>query len=404
MLSCGREKREEMDKERKIILGGLALLIFVLPFPLHTATWESLGLSISLLTWIYGLLRKKGKFSFHGLGLPLLAWWGIVLFSSLHSANPSYSFHEVKDEILKQTLLFLLVVNALRSEDSRFLLYPFLLSNFFVSLFTLYGFFSGILTEYGRATGTYLSYSRTAMYYIFALPLLYTVLLSYPDKRLRRISLFLFLLSLLSLTLTFTRGAWLVTFFSLLFLSLRKNPRLCLLLTGGVLILLLFAPVRERVRESLQFKRGMNAILSQRVGLWKNALIIIRDNPVSGVGYGPNIFRYIKDKYDVTNRVSRDQQPDAHNLYLQIAVETGLTGISIFLFLLFSFWRRILPKVKRLQEGWNRELLYGVLTALGAILLYGLVGYFYEDRNGLFFWLYISWAILLTKEEKDEKN
>ena len=385
---------------KRIILGGLSLLIFILPFPIHTATWESLGLAIPFLTWLFTSLKRKEKPKFYGLGFPILLWVGVVLISLIHSINPVYSLHELKDELFKQLILFLVVVNALKREDCEFLLYPLLLSNFFVSAFTLYGFFTGILTESGRAIGTYLSYSRTAMYYIFSIPLIFTILLSHPKKFLRYVSLFLLTLSLLALLFTYTRGAWICVFFALILLSLRKNWKLSLSILLVTSLLAISVPgVKERVKETFNFRKGLNNILSARIGLWKNALIIIKDNPFTGAGYGPNIFRYLKDKYDITNRISKTQQPDAHNLYLQIMVETGIPGILAFLFLIFRWYQVTLRKWRKLKAGWEKEFLTTILTSIGAILFYGLVGYFYEDRNGLFFWLFLSLALVLGRED-----
>ena len=387
-----------------LFLAGLSLFIFVLPFPFHTATWESVGLLLSLFAWLFWSIKRRERLHTGGLGIPIILWGGIVILSTFHSVNPSYSLYEFKDELLQQMALFLTLVNVLRKEDLKFLVYPFLISNFFASSFTLWGYFTGILTEYGRAIGPYLSYSRTAMYYIFSIPLLFTFTLYHNRKILRFTSLFLFILSLFSLLFTFTRGAWISVFLAVLIISLRKNWKLALaIILISFLVSASISPVRKRVEETLNFKKGVNQILSQRIGLWENSLIIIKDHPFLGAGYGPNIFRYLKGRYNVTNRVSITQQPDAHNLYLQLMVETGIVGLSVFLFLLVCFFRRGIQGLRKMKEGWDKEFLFGLIVSLGAILFYGLVGYFYEDRNGLFFWLYIGMSMAIVRNLETSK-
>jgi len=96
---------------------------------------------------------------------------------------------------------------------------------------------------------------------------------------------------------------------------------------------------------------------------------------------------------------SKQQEPDAHNLYLQLLVEVGIIGLVAFLYLISSFYRIAFRDWKIMKE--NRELLLTLVLVISGLLLYGVVGYFYEDRNGLFFWLYLSLTVALAQNGKE---
>jgi O-antigen ligase len=90
-----------------------------------------------------------------------------------------------------------------------------------------------------------------------------------------------------------------------------------------------------------------------------------------------------------------------HNVLLDFWLSTGILGLLSFLWLQLVFWRAVI----RLQSFAARvratPLLVGVMAAMAASLVHGLVdnSYFLEDLS-IVFWLlcgYVSW---LTREER----
>jgi O-antigen ligase len=79
-------------------------------------------------------------------------------------------------------------------------------------------------------------------------------------------------------------------------------------------------------------REGSNA---ERLKNWAQAVEIIRDHPLAGVGLG-NYSRLI----DAT--VPDRSSIYAHNLFLDIAAETGILNAAVFLFLILgAVWRNI---------------------------------------------------------------
>jgi len=394
----------------RTILGGLMLFSFVLPFVYHSETFVTLGLLVPLIAWIIKLIIQKGKeFNPTPLMIPLMVWGIIILVSVCWvSIDPSYSLRAFRTEYLMQIALFFIVTNNLKKDyQIRYLLYALLAASLIVSLYTIGAHFTGMGVEQGRATGTYGSFCRQAMYFIFLIPLTFHIFLSSEKKFTKYSSLLLFILSFFALLLTSTRGAVISSVLVVLILSFRKSKRLTLaVLLAGLVLIGVLPHTRQRMLKTVNLFSGCNLVFSGRAILWKNTLVVIKDHPWMGAGYGPNIFNTLGKYYNVTVQLdkkppirSKQQEPDAHNLYLQLLVEVGIIGLVAFLYLISSFYRIAFRDWKIMKE--NRELLLTLVLVISGLLLYGVVGYFYEDRNCLFFWLYLSLTVALAQNGKE---
>ncbi len=102
------------------------------------------------------------------------------------------------------------------------------------------------------------------------------------------------------------------------------------------------------------------AAFSMRLDLWKSAWALFLQHPFLGSGLGTfgEVYQQSGLSLDIGARF-------AHNLLLQLLVETGLTGIILFFWGIVGFIRRL--KLPSRWEGW------GVLTGVMAFLLFSLV-------------------------------
>jgi hypothetical protein len=140
--------------------------------------------------------------------------------------------------------------------------------------------------------------------------------------------------------LSFSRGAYvgLVVgglFFTTVFLK-RTGVLEKVLMVAAILFILLFFfnsnIVSQRLVSSFNPKEGSNA---ERYKNWVQAVDMIRDHPLGGVGLG-NYARTVDPT--ASNRSSIY----AHNLFFDIAAETGILNAVVFLFLIFfAVWRNV---------------------------------------------------------------
>ncbi len=140
--------------------------------------------------------------------------------------------------------------------------------------------------------------------------------------------------SLASLLATYTRGAWLSLSVSLMFffyldflkkkLSRKQINWLLIVFVLGVA----FTSIKYGDTISGRMENSAEAINSDdkhsRMGLAKDAMRIIKQNPITGVGL--NQYRYHADEEIQGTRI-------VHNVYLLIAAQQGIPGILLFVVL-----------------------------------------------------------------------
>lgn len=146
--------------------------------------------------------------------------------------------------------------------------------------------------------------------------------------------LFLALISFVSIILTYSRSSYLALLASVATLgSLKSRKLLSAILLLLIVVFLITPSVRLRIIGAITFDETAKA----RIESWQNALVIIRDNPLFGVGF--NSYRFAQAKY---NFFSQETPLGGHSgggvdsSLLLITATTGIIGFSIFIFFLYA--------------------------------------------------------------------
>lgn len=412
--------------------------------PGRFARWRGLAqahaprLQLALMVMVLGMLAslpwKDGTKSFRGVatvGIPLLAgllaWAGVlsgeparrflkplaavfvaIALSTILSMAPGYSLSAILAEILPNTALFLgVLVWSSRDEGARrWAVRAVAGSALAACAATIHLYLNGkevyeSITSTGarfvRAEGTLESYSRMAMFCVLAAPCCAVlVVVGVRARRWWEVALGVAALgaTLSALGLTQTRGAWLACAGSL-FVLLFQVRRIAAL---GLLVLVvagaLAVPgVRARAATFISDANRPNLLLSGRLTIWKTGIQAIRENPATGIGYGPNIYRQeaVQARYLLKNE--HQVQSDLHNTYLQQFSEVGLIGVAAYAFLLGTLavqigrgrpWQAA-RRFGELSEGRLITLATGL--SLAGLLTYALVHNPNEERAATLFWM-----------------
>ena len=333
-----------LDFWHKALFVCYSLFIFSSTFSIALAQ-SSLG--IALLFFLIIVIKDH-----HRIFIRPLRWFYIfiglyifwLLFTSAMAEKSLESMLSTKEE----WLFFIVPIGIYLFQFEKlgkWLLTVFLSGIFLVSLYGIIQHFSGVhwfksetlntVTDGSvRISGNFSHPLTFGNYFVTAA----TFFIGYAISKMKDMTvgrrLFIFgvvVICLIAIMFTYSRGAVLAAVLTLLFLGLilKRKYFWPVLAVVFVFIILAFSlPVlKERYTENLPNDFSLER-QEGRVYIWSKALLIIRDNPVFGVGQGGFGKAYLK--YLPPDSPWWRKYPHAHNDYLQIMAISGIPGLFIF--------------------------------------------------------------------------
>lgn len=405
------------------IIGLICLLPFgALPFKIgFTPTFLDLGLIATYFVWLMRIATgKAGKFVATPLGLPIAVFLLLACASFVAGLAHAYLNQYVLRhfvEILLSISLFFVVVNCVRTQQQlKILITALIVAGFgaaFVGVFLYFipsAWSIRLLSTLGRVgypTGSgVLRYiednpdlalraisTSTDPNVLGGLLILITTLTAaqlFARKPIlaRPIIAGMVFMDALCLYLTYSRGSMLGLAAGLGLLALVKYRKLIPIMIVAAALLMLLPQAQDYIQhfvEGIQFKDLANLM---RLGEYKDALILIGRHPWIGVGFvgTPESSLYI----------------GVSNVYLLIAEEMGLIGLSVFLLIIGLFFRQIWlawPQVR--QQPGLEAILLGLTAAVAGILVGGIADHYFFNLNFphsvAVFWLYLGLAMATVR-------
>lgn len=185
----------------------------------------------------------------------------------------------------------------------------------------------------------------------------------------------------------FSRGAYLATFISLIFLGIFKNWKILILILALLISWHSILPnaVIERI-EMTSEEGALDGSSKSRLEMWSEAFGVIKTNPLTGIGFGSTHLLGIK-KTSSSSHVRRD----IHNGYIEVILEQGFLGF----FILFSIFRIAFKEswllYRESKESVMKGLGLGVVTMLITILVANLFGDILSYLNVMgYFWILLG--------------
>lgn len=327
-----------------------------------------------------------------------LALLGFVLFFWRVIASLSFEdvFYKIR-KVFSYSFIFTSIYSVIEILISFFNVYSLLP---LLKLFGYLPFMKPVIHGYGRISGIAYEAPFLAIYLITVTPWILSYILT--EKKLVN----KYFPTLVLLILTFFNGSRtgmiviLIQIF-LFFMLIYKNKILKREINFIVISLLaislmgsvfkgpqLYKAFSEKI-ESLDFGNNMKSNISNktRFGMQYTSLMIFKDNPITGVGFGQQayhsrlIYPYwaTVDNYEFDLYYKNKHEssfPPGYNLYTRLAAETGIIGLLIFFGLIFySIYYAY--KLFKIYE-------YSTMGILSLICLISLTG------------LYINWMQIDT--------
>jgi O-antigen ligase len=251
-----------------------------------------------------------------------------------------------------------------------------------------YGWPSWLYHRCYRARGFFSIYMTLAG--VLSLVLLACLPRLLPGPALLRWTIAPWLVSLLGLLATYTRGAWMGFGAAVLaLLPLTRKGRWLLL--GGLVLLVVGALAGPRhLRERfLTMGNPEDPTVKERVYMWRSGLAIWRQHPLLGVG--PGELKRVYERYALPEAVKK-RTGHVHNTPLQMLVERGVLGLAAWLWIWVAFFARAIGRLRRLpaQATSERALVIGSMAAIVGFLVAGLSEFNFGDSEVVM----VAWAVM----------
>jgi putative inorganic carbon (HCO3(-)) transporter len=367
---------------------GLLLLVFITytrfsDIAVHTYNAPSVAKSFIVMLllaiairWVVAHERPRGMF----LPAVLVVAYGLVGFTSLLYAPDVDAVVNSLSNFVKDALIALVVVALLKKPvQFRHVIYTLLLIGAFIGSISVHQYVTGNFTsDYGGfAAAEYMNIIEDNDDYRLSGPLgdpnffaqvMVVLALLGAERLLHDRSLFWKLLagyaaavSTLTVVFTFSRGATVALVFALIlfFLAFKIKPSQLLVVLVLGIAMMLFAPPTFYQRLltlgdiipsadgqiNVRDDRAIQGRASENLTAW----VMIRDRPLLGVGLANFSYRYQEYSKSLGLAPSaRNRSP--HNLYLEVASETGIVGLAVFLVMVGLAFRSILTARRRFMQ------------------------------------------------------
>ncbi len=303
-------------------------------------------------------------------------------------------------------LLLVLLMDALRTlQDIAQVLHWGLFGALLVALLSLLQYAGGIPTNLSwvdirvsavttRVVGTFDNPNMLAGYLVAWLPFAVSRFLdtTIPLHQ-RLVSLLVAGVLGLSLVLTFSRGGWLAFAAALFVIIACQEPRLF----WAVPLLLLLAPlvlppvVWQRLISIFNLEDTSNMV---RLYVWQSSGQMFLANWLLGIGQGLVPFARIYPIY----QYGAVPALHAHSLILQLAVESGIFSLFLFLWIAVALWRLAM-------QHWQAAPAWTVPigAALAGHLVHGIFDHAWYDLRLMFvFWLLVALASAAARQQLGE--
>jgi len=339
--------------------------------------------------------------------IPTLFFAGFVIWNiiaTFFSADLTLSMWE-DVRLLSTFFLFIIAFTVVTTyKNASGLIVGFVILG---SILITYDLSTYILTG-GLSSPSYLSglfswHNQMAGFLLFLIPLV-LILFIYTKKTLYRLLLILPLgIALTAMLMTYSRGGWIILVVQtlLLILLFGKNTKRNVLMffCGGVVLflfaILFFPSVLEKLASiPREFTDSRTVSGNFRVSVWSTSLEMIQQFPYVGVGPGS-----YGETYSSFQHVPWLFARNAHNHFIQIAVETGVIGVVLFIAFLLSVFKSVKNKFSDIASP-ERILFVGILIAVTGSLLHSMIDYDFSTVS-LFVIFIFFLAVLLGMVNKN---
>lgn len=197
--------------------------------------------------------------------------------------------------------------------------------------------------------------------------------------------------------LTQSRGALLGLALGLAIVALGRLPRVWQIVAAGALLIGGAVGLSQRVLIESVLASDPGGSAASRLELWNRALLILRDFPFTGAGWG-QFSATVAKLYPLFVTPLGDPIPHAHNMYLQMGVDLGAGGMAAFVGALAAVLAAAVWNVRASRGEARNWLALGLLGGLAVILVHNLLDAVMTSiKVGFTAWFLMALVVVLAR-------
>jgi O-antigen ligase len=337
-----------------------------------------------------------------------------ILLSAVKSIDLSLTVKGIV-RWLELFLVFYLTINLIKDKKKmRIILYSMLLTVAIVSVLEIINYLSSIDTNVNIGDRVCLFFGNVnpfAGYVNLIIPVILGMMLVSVFLWERIVLGLLMLFSIIPWIFLFSKSAYLSLILSILIVFLLVKARKVVFLPAKSkkaifpvlaiffalsVIVFLFSDIREDFMDRVRLQQSLTS-LGFRATCFSVGFNMLRDNFILGIGIGSYpllIAVFTKNFYLVKHHL--------HNLYLQVFVETGLMGLSAFVFWLVCITKYLVNSFKLLENSSHYWLFVGLVGGVIVYLFNNLTDVLVVHGIHLQWGIILGLAVVLTQFRESE--
>lgn len=378
------------------LLGAYSIIDFVMRTYITSfaSVWDELFLVALILLWVYKWLvyRKDISFKQTPLDLPVIIYITVMLFLLIVNSPDFIISLEGFRAVIQYILWYFIILQLLRTKESaKNICIVIVIVAGILALHGVYQYIIGVEMPAGwidskeadlrtRVFSILGSPNILGSFMTLCAPICVSFMFFYEKKLKKCIFAVMFIIMAATLVFTFSRGAWIGFAAAIGIYVLLKDKRLIIpAIILGVMVIAFVPSVGNRITYMLSPEYIESSLRGGRLVRWLTGLEILQMYPLFGVGLGHfggavamNNGLKMLVGIDVVKTFYMD------NYYLKTAVETGIVGLTAFVFLMYQVFICSLRTVKITFDNKYKELEIGIMAGLVGVIVHNFVENVFE--------------------------
>lgn len=372
---------------------GVFAAVFLAPF-VPTMVLAGLCLWTGLSLIIKSITKTDFKWRFDGVGMCIILFLAVLFVSSLMSFARLGSL-KVWAMYLVFTGFYFVIINAVETKEQLYAVFKVLvISGALVALYGVMQYVFGWTTSNSwideemfedatmRVYSTLGNPNVLGEYLLLIIPASVVYMLKYRWKELSKWTYALMTAVLaLCLILTQSRGCWIGFMISAVIFVTFYNGKWWGLLPLVLCILPFVIP--QTIADRIMSVGNMeDSSTSYRVYIWLGTLGMMRHYWLGGIGMGEAAFSQVYPFFSYNAIIA----PHSHNLFLQLLVEAGISGLAVFLVLQIVF-------MKKMYMIYRQDSKRSEASMLSLAMASGVIGFLAQSMFDYTFYNYRVMAV-----------